>query len=194
MGKHPERTCIGCRGAFNKNEVIRIVAGPEDIVIDYREKLPGRAAYICPRLECIRRALTKDAFSRALKTRVKAPSLDGFLGALQDCIRAKISSLVAMSAKAGMLAAGYSAVLDALTKERVKLLIVASDLADGTREKIEDAVPELPGRRVTMFTREEMGRLLGRELVGIAGMLDQGFSDAVWKESQRLKGLLNAGQ
>ncbi len=33
--------------------MIRIAAGPLGIVIDYREKLPGRAAYVCPTVECI---------------------------------------------------------------------------------------------------------------------------------------------
>ncbi len=48
MKHQPERTCIGCRGVFEKDEVVRIVAGPSGAVIDYREKLPGRAAYVCP--------------------------------------------------------------------------------------------------------------------------------------------------
>jgi hypothetical protein len=33
--------------------------------------------------------------------------------------------------------------------------------------------------------------MVGRELVGVVGILDKGFSDAVWSESERLKGLLN---
>jgi hypothetical protein len=36
-----------------------------------------------------------------------------------------------------------------------------------------------------------MGRMLGRELVGVVGIQDKGLADAVWKETERLKGLIN---
>src|SRR5208337_4086240 len=127
MKHQPKRTCIGCRSAMNKDEVVRIVAGPEGILIDYREKLPGRAAYICPREGCIVNALAKDTLARALRLRVRPPELNAFITQLTEVIKDKIRSLLLISMKAGKIAVGYSAVHDALAKERVQLLLCATD-------------------------------------------------------------------
>jgi predicted RNA-binding protein YlxR (DUF448 family) len=163
--KHqPERTCIGCRGVFNKDDVVRIVAGPAGAVIDYREKLPGRAAYVCPRRECIKKALSRENLVRALHLKVKCPGAEEFISTLVVIITEKIKSLIVMSAKAGKLVAGYSAVQDALEKQKVETLIVADDLSEGTKEKLM-ASAAVSLRVATLFTRDEMGRMLGRELV-----------------------------
>jgi predicted RNA-binding protein YlxR (DUF448 family) len=191
MKHQPERTCIGCRGTFEKDEVVRIVAGPAGAVIDYRDKLPGRAAYVCPRLECIKKAHSRDNLARALHLRVPGPGAEEFLSQLIANITEKIRSLIIMSAKAGKLAAGYSAVHDALEKQKVEVLIFAEDLSEGTKEKVmvSDAASL---RKATLFTRDEMGRMLGRELVGVVGIQEKGLADAVWKEAERLKGLINS--
>ncbi len=205
--KHtPERTCIGCRSIFSKDDVIRIVAGPipssgqaptvsgqAGIAIDYREKLPGRAAYICPTRSCIRRGLQKDLLSKALRTKVRTPSEDEFIAWLTGAIEEKIKSLIVMSAKAGKLAAGYSAVHDALEKGRVDLLLVARDISAGTLGKVNASVA-VSIRRATLFTRDELGGLLNRELVGVLGIEDKGLSQALWRETERLKDLINAGE
>jgi len=185
----PERTCIGCRGVFEKDSVVRIVAGPLGIAIDYREKLPGRAAYVCPTKECITKALSKENLSRSLHSKVRAPEPEAFISQLSVLITEKIKSLIAMSAKAGKLAAGYSAVHDAVEKGRVSMLLYAIDLSSGTKEKV--ASPAAASVRwTTLFTREELGTMLNRELVGVIGIEDKGLSNALWKEAERLKGLI----
>jgi predicted RNA-binding protein YlxR (DUF448 family) len=191
MKHQPERTCIGCRGIFKKDEVVRIVAGPEGVLIDYRDKLPGRAAYVCPRLGCIKKALSRDNLVRVLHLRVPCPGVEEFISLLTANITEKIRSLIIMSAKAGKLAAGYSAVHDAMEKQKVEVLIFAEDLSEGTKEKVMGSV-EVSLRRTTLFTRDEMGRMLGRELVGVVGIQEKGLADAIWKEAERLKGLINS--
>jgi len=190
--RRPQRTCIGCRGVFSKDEVIRIVAGPAGPVIDYREKLPGRAAYVCPRAGCIERALSREGLSRALRTKTAAPAGERFLDDLAAAIRDKVASLLSMATKAGMTASGYSAIEDALQKGRVKMLLFATDLSAGTKEKVCNVAAGMPERVATLFTKEALGKMTGREQAGIVGILDKGFSDAVWSETERLKGLPNA--
>ncbi len=189
--KHrPERTCIGCRDVFKKDEMVRIVAGPEGAVIDYREKLAGRAAYVCAKLECVKKALDKDNLSRALRLKVKPLGSDAFVNMLVATIMEKAGSLITMAAKAGKLAAGYSAVNDAIAKGRVVMIIYTRDVAEGTKEKVSSqAAASL--RRATLFTRDELGKMLGRELVGVIGIEEKGFADAIWKETERLKSLIN---
>ena len=193
MKHEPERTCIGCRGVFEKDAVVRIVAGPSGIVIDYREKLPGRAAYVCPTMECISKSLSKENLSRSLHSRVSPPKAEVFIAQLVALITEKIKALIVMSAKAGKLAAGYSAVHDAVEKGRVSMLLYARDLSEGTKEKV--ATPTAASVRcTTLFTRAELGTLLNRELVGVIGIEDKGLSNALWKESERLKGLIKISE
>ncbi len=192
MKHQPERTCIGCRSVFSKDDVIRIVAVGSGVVIDYREKLPGRAAYVCPRQDCIRSALSKENLSRALRARVEVPRPEDFIALLTAAVTDRIKSLVLMAAKAGKLAAGYSAVRDGLEKGTIEMLLCAADLSDGTREKIGPVNPRV--RQATLFTKEALGTMLGREAVGITGIQDRGFAEALGKETERLKGLIKAGQ
>jgi predicted RNA-binding protein YlxR (DUF448 family) len=189
MKHEPERTCIGCRGVFKKNEVVRIVTGPDGVLIDYREKLPGRAAYVCPRKECVGKALSKENLSKALHLKVRPPDPATFVTGLAAMVREKIRSLLSVAMKAGKLAAGYSAVQDALGKGRVELLLYAADLSDGTRDKMTSGGKEV--RSATLFTRDELGGIFDRELIGIVGVLDKGFAETLWHETQRLKGLIN---
>ncbi len=189
-GRKPERTCIGCRGVFAKDEVVRIVAGPVGPVVDYREKLPGRAAYVCPRQECIDAALAKGQISRALRSTVPPLAKEQFLNSLSSAVREKLSGLITMAVKAGKLISGYSAVDDALRKGGVALLIFAEDISDGTRERLKARVCSDAVRQVTVSSKAELGALVGRDLAGVAAIVEKGFADAVWKEAERLKGLL----
>jgi predicted RNA-binding protein YlxR (DUF448 family) len=190
MKHHPERTCIGCRSILKKDDVIRIIAGPAGVLIDYREKLEGRAAYICPRVACIEKALRKETLMKALRINVKPPDVSAFVSELEADISEKIRSLLRITLKAGKLAAGYSAVQDALEKGRVALLLYAQDLSAGTREKIVVEGQESV-RQATLLTREDFGSILNRELVGVIAILDNGLADALWAETQRLKRLIN---
>jgi predicted RNA-binding protein YlxR (DUF448 family)/ribosomal protein L30E len=188
--RQPERTCIGCRGVFKKDEVIRVVAGPTGFVIDYREKLPGRAAYVCPRIDCIRKALGKGNLSRSLNSKAIPPGEQEFVSQLTASGMEKIKSLIVMAAKAGRLLSGYSAVHDGVEKGRVKALLFATDLSDGTREKIMGS-ETAPKRQAELLTKDEIGALLNRELVGVLGITDKGFADAIFNETDRLKNLIS---
>lgn len=189
MKHQPERTCIGCRGVFKKDEVVRIVAGPDGPVLDYREKLPGRAAYVCPKKQCLEKALTRESLSRAFKMKMTPPASGQVIAQLQGNIYERIRSLIAMAAKAGKLAAGFSAVQDALDKGRVELLLYAEDVSEGTREKIAHQAPSSV-RHATVLTRDEFGKILSRELVGVVAFEEKGLADAVFKEAERLKSLI----
>ncbi len=190
MRHKPERTCIGCRGVFSKDDVIRIVAASGVAVLDYREKLSGRAAYVCPKRECIEKAFRRENMSRALKLNVKLPCPEEFIKQLAENIAGKIQSLILMSAKAGKLAAGYSAVRDAFEKGRVQMVLFASDLAEGTKEKL-DLERKAGVREAILLTRDELGKILNRELIGVISFEDKGLADAIWKETERLKSLIN---
>ena len=57
MKKIPMRMCTGCGEMKPKRELIRVVKSPEgEIALDKTGRLPGRGAYVCPDLECLKKA------------------------------------------------------------------------------------------------------------------------------------------
>ena len=69
--KIPMRQCMGCRERKEKRELIRVVRSPEGTVsLDFKGKLPGRGAYICPSETCLKKALKSKALDRNLEVAV----------------------------------------------------------------------------------------------------------------------------
>ncbi|MHB1126580.1 MAG: RNase P modulator RnpM [Bacillota bacterium] len=69
--KIPLRMCVGCRERRDKRELIRIVRTPlEEVLMDPTGKKAGRGAYICPRIECLNKAVKSKALPRALNAEV----------------------------------------------------------------------------------------------------------------------------
>ena len=68
MKKIPLRQCIGCGDMKSKKEMIRVLKTTEDeIVIDATGRKNGRGAYICPSMECFKKAVKSKGLERSLK-------------------------------------------------------------------------------------------------------------------------------
>ena len=66
--KIPTRRCTGCGEHFPKMELIRVVRTPEgEIVLDTTGKKSGRGAYVCPEMECLKKARKSRALERAFE-------------------------------------------------------------------------------------------------------------------------------
>ena len=66
--KIPQRQCMGCLERKEKRELIRVVRSPEGAVsLDFRGKAPGRGAYICPEMACLKKAIRSKALERSLE-------------------------------------------------------------------------------------------------------------------------------
>lgn len=71
--KIPMRQCLGCREHKPKKELIRVVRSPEgEVSLDFKGKLPGRGAYVCPQPACLAKARKSRALERAFETALPA--------------------------------------------------------------------------------------------------------------------------
>lgn len=69
--KVPLRQCIGCGEMKNKKEMIRILkTEAEGIILDATGKKNGRGAYVCPREECLKKAVKSRGLDRSFKMTV----------------------------------------------------------------------------------------------------------------------------
>ena len=69
--KIPQRQCMGCRERKEKRELIRVVRAPDGgVSLDFRGKAPGRGAYICPDMACLKKAIRSKALDRSLEVAI----------------------------------------------------------------------------------------------------------------------------
>ena len=69
--KIPMRQCVGCREMKPKKELIRVVRSPEGAVsLDFKGKAPGRGAYVCSEMQCLKKAIKAKALDRAFETAI----------------------------------------------------------------------------------------------------------------------------
>ena len=67
--KIPQRQCVGCREMKDKKSLLRVVKSPEGTVsLDFVGKKPGRGAYVCHDVECLKKARKSKALERAFST------------------------------------------------------------------------------------------------------------------------------
>ena len=75
--KIPLRKCIGCGEMKEKRELIRIVRSPEgEISLDKVGRKPGRGAYLCQSLDCLRAARKAHRLERTFSCAVPAEIYD----------------------------------------------------------------------------------------------------------------------
>lgn len=64
----PVRMCVGCRTRAPRSALVRVVAGPDRLIVDRAATLPGRGAWLHPNPRCAQTALARRALDRALRT------------------------------------------------------------------------------------------------------------------------------
>ena len=69
--KIPARQCIGCMTSRPKKELVRVVRSPEgEVSLDLIGKKPGRGAYICRNIECLKKARKTKRLARVLECEI----------------------------------------------------------------------------------------------------------------------------
>ena len=64
----PLRMCTGCGEHLPKKELVRVVRSPEGTIsVDLTGKKSGRGAYLCPKVECLRKARKARRLERAFQ-------------------------------------------------------------------------------------------------------------------------------
>lgn len=170
----PIRTCVGCRAEREKSDLVRLVSHEGRVVVDYQAKLPGRAAYVCPRLACIREAMRRGRLARALKS--EGPLEYGDLPErIAGAIEAQVVALLGLAARAGKVVSGWNGVR--ANQGRLALILVAADASKNAREKFAGAQ--------LWLTKEELGRAIGKPPRSVLGLLDSGLAQRIRQELER---------
>ena len=75
--KIPMRMCVGCGEMKEKRALVRVVKSPaEEYSVDLKGKTPGRGAYICRNIECLKKARKQKRLERAFKSAISPEVYD----------------------------------------------------------------------------------------------------------------------
>lgn len=75
--KVPLRKCTGCGEMKPKKELIRVVKSPEgELSLDTTGRKPGRGAYVCPNIDCLRIARKARRLEKAFSCQIPAEVYD----------------------------------------------------------------------------------------------------------------------
>jgi predicted RNA-binding protein YlxR (DUF448 family) len=167
---------VGCRERAAQAELLRLVIDEEGCVaVDLRARSFGRGAWIHARLECIERAPRGIAASFKTSVSISASALHAELVAAAE---RRVLGLVAAARRAGKLVLGAKPVEKVLDAGEACLIVVATDARAAADTKgVSDAVAA--GRAVAFGTKDQLGKSVGRDQIGVAAVIDAGLARAI---------------
>jgi predicted RNA-binding protein YlxR (DUF448 family) len=168
------RTCVGCRQTAERDALLRFVAvvdppHPPQLAPDIRRRAPGRGVSVHPRFRCVDAAVRSGALRRGLGVQCELSARELSQTAMKQYER-RAAGLLSAAAGTHNLALGTEAVRTAIAARKVQLLVVARD-AEGSREELVDAAQRLGRDCLVWSTKQDLGRLFGRALLSIVGVL-----------------------
>ncbi len=168
----PQRTCVGCRKGRDREKLIRIVSSKEgQLVPDLKARLPGRGAYVCCASSCIAKAVRKNALSHSLKRSLDPSELRLLEQKIHGSLETRILSFLSVLMKGKKVVLGRESIRKLLQKNKVHLLLQADDMKKSFSGYTAANVPV----RV-LFSRDRLGRTLGKTAQPLLGITDAGGS------------------
>ncbi len=83
--KIPQRQCMGCRERKAKRDMIRVVRCTDgEVRLDFSGKLNGRGAYICPDIQCLKKAQKARSLERSLEVPIPEEVYERLFGEMED--------------------------------------------------------------------------------------------------------------
>lgn len=181
--KIPQRQCVGCREMKDKKSLLRVVKSPEGVVsLDFVGKKPGRGAYVCHDVECLKKARKSRALERAFSTAIPRRSMTPWKRNWRDTMNRneQFLSLIGLCLRGRNLEVGEEPVEAVARARDARVLLLASDAADNTARRVQHFAEA--GQCVWLripFTKQELGQATGRGSAAVAAITDIGLAVAV---------------
>jgi uncharacterized protein len=171
-----------------KETLLRLALGPDGKpFVDLLARAPGRGVYVAA--EELEKSLGSKGLDRVFRGKAKklAPAeIEALVSGTAERLEARIVELVGLARRAGLLEIGTDAVLRSLEADAA-VVVMARDASERTVGKIEEALRS--AKRIRASTKEELGRLLGRDEIGVVAVRASKLADRISAESLRLAGI-----
>jgi predicted RNA-binding protein YlxR (DUF448 family)/ribosomal protein L7Ae-like RNA K-turn-binding protein len=190
----PQRSCIHCRTVHDKSDLLRFVLAPDrTLVPDLLAKLPGRGAYTCLKVECVRNAAARKQFSRAFKGDVNGGDAGTLIAMIGTKFHERIAGYLGLANKAGKVVSGTDSIEQQFARQKPGLMLVAVNAADDTASRLEHLADRSGVEHFRIFEKEQMGALLGKGVRTAVLIQPSGFSESISKELKRYRNFFEGG-
>src|SRR5437763_7625796 len=158
-----ERTCLGCRAQRGAHDLLRFVCTPQgEVILDSSRHAPGRGVYVCYDVLCLRKALKPAKLALALRQSVIVPDFEAVYQEVRGLLYKRLKAYLGLGQKAGAVISGYTLLRKAFAQARVLYIILAEDIALGRAEEYRSWCTQYNVPYVTLFTKEELGYIIGK--------------------------------
>jgi uncharacterized protein len=184
-----ERLCAATKTVRPISDLMRFVVGPHgEAVPDLKGKLPGRGIWVTATRNALGKAIKHKAFARGFKREVRLPP--DFVAQTEALLEQSVLDALAVAAKAGLVAAGFTKAEKALAEHEVIALFHAAEAAsDGTR-KLNATWrngPRGPLVSIGFLTSAQLDLALNRSNVVHAALLAGPGSETLLARCRRLE-------
>ncbi len=188
-GPRVSRTCLGCRGTFPPDQLVRYVLSPDgELIVDYRGKLPGRGAYTCVRRDCLCKAVERRQFQRSFRTPPSEVNADRLMTSLKEQILARILALLGMARKSSCAVSGTQAVVLGFEGgEQFRIVFLASDMSPDIAERVRYKAGLAGVPCYVLFDKGTMGRISGKSESSVVAVRNLPLAEAIRIELLRLE-------
>jgi hypothetical protein len=197
----PERMCAACRTEGDREVLLHFVRAPDGrLAFDVRRKMPGRGINVCSKLSCVSKLRPGLPGIQALGG---VKPLDAqFFADLLAALERDVLDQLGLLMRQKMLVVGADPTVDALASQKVHIVFLASDVAERTKRDVKDAIhraldaaawaktEKLVGDHawqrnsnvrnpllvILPTVMQGLGHALGRDVVGVVGLGEQGFA------------------
>lgn len=184
----PRRTCTGCRAEREQSELIRLVAAPSGAVVpDFKHRLPGRGAYVCYDMGCVR-AAAKGRLARALAL-PSGVRPDELARDVRDGQWRRTCEVAGVARKAGAVAIGAAGLGRSLAAGKVHAILLGADASPRTAGEVRAAAARAGVPLLVWISKRALGEVFGRAEVAVAAVGDRGFAASIARAHDRWRAL-----
>ena len=169
--------CVGCRESVDPTAMLRLVtdSGEGRPLIDLRQRLPGRGAYLHLRRKCVVDALKAKRLQRALGASVSVDSAEEFFDRMKEAAQKRVLERLSLARRAGGVAVGIEPVRRALRLDTVLLVCISTDAAQGTRNQIGENCRRKTIPLCSYFSGAELAQAVGEDFVSVVAVTQEPF-------------------
>ncbi len=156
---------------------------------DVEEHLPGKGIWLSANVDMIKKACTKNLFSKAARMTVVVPA--DLVEQVEALLVRRCLSLIGLARRAGQAVAGFERVRQWLAAGRAGLLMAAADGSPRSRARVQALAGETPV--VSSLRSDELGVAAGREHAVFVVIAPGNLAERLRREAGRLAGLRRPG-
>ena len=99
----------------------------------------------------------------------------------------KLSGYLGFAARARMISTGYNTALFLISRRKAKLIIIAEDASEGTKDKISGKARSCGSECIVFGTSEELSRITGSSQSMVFTVTDKNFAKTISGEIDRIR-------